>query len=94
MKMKKTKLPDYSNLSVIKEQKALQELQSRDNIVITDADEGPAVLILDVEAYTKELERQFHNIEKYKRLNHSSTATNNETANKITRKILQGKFNK
>ena len=39
--IEKTKLPDYSDLSVIKEQKALQELQSRDNIVITDADMGP-----------------------------------------------------
>ena len=39
MKLKKTKRPNYSNLSV-KEQKALQEVQSRDDIVITDADKG------------------------------------------------------
>ena len=46
------KRPNYSNLSV-KEQKALQELQSRDDIVITEADKGGAVVILDVEDYMK-----------------------------------------
>ena len=46
------KRPNYSNLSV-KEQKALQELQSRDDIVITEAEKGGAVVILDVEDYMK-----------------------------------------
>ena len=46
------KRPNYSNLSV-KEQKALQELQSRDDIVITEADKGGAVEILDVVDYIK-----------------------------------------
>ena len=46
------KRPNYSNLSV-KEQKALQELQSRDDIVITEADKGGAVVTLDVEDYMK-----------------------------------------
>ena len=46
------KRPNYSNLSV-KEQKALQELQSTDDIVITEADKGGAVVILDVEDYIK-----------------------------------------
>ena len=31
----------------------------------------------------KEAERQLHNTENYKRLDHNPTATNNETANKI-----------
>ena len=50
--IKNMKRPNYSNLSV-KEQKALQELQSRDDIVITEADKGGAVVILDVEDYMK-----------------------------------------
>ena len=33
----------------MKEQKSLQELQSRDNIVITEADKGGSVVIPDVE---------------------------------------------
>ena len=55
--MKRT---NYSKLSV-KEQKALQELKHRDDIVITDADKGGAVVILDVEDYIKEAERQLDN---------------------------------
>ena len=41
MKLKNER-PNYSNLSV-KEQKALQELQYRDDILITEADKGGAV---------------------------------------------------
>ena len=37
------------------------ELQSWKDIVLTDADNGGAVLILDVEDYVKEVERQLNN---------------------------------
>ena len=83
--IEKTKQPLYSNLSV-KEQKALQELQSRDNIVITDAVKGGMVVIFDVD-YIKEAERQLHKTENYKRLNHNPTTFNNETVNKIIRRF-------
>ena len=66
--IEKTKRPNYSNLSV-KEQKELQVLQSKDDIVIAEADKGGAVVIRDVEDYIKEAERQLHNTENYKRLN-------------------------
>ena len=49
-----TKRPNYSNLSV-KEQKALQELQSRDDIVITETDKNGAVVILDSSTTQKTL---------------------------------------
>ena len=39
----------------------LWQTVSRDNIVITDADKGGAVVILDVEDYIKEAERQLDN---------------------------------
>ena len=84
--IEKTKRPNYSNLSA-KEQKALQELQSRDDIVITDVDKGGAVVILDVEGYIREAERQLHNTENYKRLNHNPTTTNNETVKKIIKRF-------
>lgn len=45
-------LNNKQNLSV-EEEKALGELQSRDDIVITEADKGGAVVILDVEDYIK-----------------------------------------
>ena len=84
--IEKTKRPNYSNLS-IKEQKALQELQSREDIVITNADKDGAVVILDVEDCIKEVERQLHNTENYKRLNHNPTTTNNKTVNKLIKRF-------
>ena len=63
--IEKPKRPNYSNLFV-KEQKTLQKLQSRDSIVITEADKGDAVVMLDVEDYLKEAERQLHNTETIK----------------------------
>ena len=63
--IEKTKRPNYSN-SFVKEQKTLQKLQSRDSIVITEADKGDAVVMLDVEDYLKEAERQLHNTETIK----------------------------
>ena len=79
--IEKTKQPNFLNLSV-KEQKALQELQSRDDNVITEADKGGAVAILYAEDYIKEVERQPHITESYKILNHNPTTTNNDTVNK------------
>ena len=44
------KSPKYSNLSK-GEQKALVDLQERDNIVIVNADKGKAVIVRDVTNY-------------------------------------------
>ena len=46
----------------------MQELQSRDDIVIINADKGGAVVILNVEDYVKEAERQLKNKEKYRKI--------------------------
>ena len=54
--LKKTKLPNYSNLSA-DERKVLQELQSRDDTVITEADEGDAVVILET---VNKIIKRFH----------------------------------
>ena len=48
---------------------------------------GGAVAIFDVEDYIKEAERQLRNTQNYKRLNHNSTTTNNETVNKIIKRF-------
>ena len=45
----------------MKELKAFEELQARDDIVITDADKGGEIVILDVQDYIKRMERQLHN---------------------------------
>ena len=62
-------------------------LQSRDDIVITDTGKGGRVVILDVEDCKKKVERQLHNTENYKGLNHSPTTTNNESVNKIIKRF-------
>ena len=61
----------------------MQELQSRNDIVITDTDKGGAVVILDVEDYVKEAERQFINKENYRKINCDLTTVNNETIHKV-----------
>ena len=63
---KKTRPSKYSNLT-IEERKAMQELQSRNDIVITHADKSGTAVILDVEDYVKEAERQPNNKENYRK---------------------------
>ena len=46
-----------------KSQKALKELKHREAIVVTNADKGGALVILDVKDYIKESERQLNNTE-------------------------------
>ena len=67
----------------MKERKAMQELQSRKSIVITDADKGGAIVILDVEDCVKEAERQLNNKENYRKINYDPTTVNNETIHKV-----------
>ena len=67
----------------IKERQAMQELKSKNDIVITDADKGGAVLILDVEDYVKEAERQLSNKENYRKINYDLTTAFNKTIHKV-----------
>ena len=39
----------------------MKELAKRNNIIITNADKGGAVIIMDTENYTKEANQQFTN---------------------------------
>ena len=61
----------------------MQELQSWNNIVITDANNGEVVLILDVEDYVKEAERQLSNKENYMKINYDPTTANNKTIHEV-----------
>ena len=71
---KKTRPLKYSNV-IIKERKAIEELQSRNDIVVTDADKGGAVVILDV--------KQLNNTENYRKINYDPTMANNKTIHKV-----------
>ena len=80
-KKKKTRPSKYSNLT-IKKRKAMQ-LESKNKIVITDSDKVRAIVILDVEDYGKEVERQLNNKEKYRKKIYDPTTANNETIHKV-----------
>ena len=75
--IEKLKQPKCSNLFE-KEQKPLEEVKVRDEIVITNADKRSAVVILDAKDYVEECERQLSNTGNYNCLQNSPTATNNK----------------
>ena len=76
--IKKLKRPKRSNLSE-KEQKPLEDVNVRDDIVITNTDKGGAVVIMDVKNYVEECERQLNNTENYNCLQKSPTEINEKT---------------
>ena len=67
-----------------KRTKSTRRTKSGRNIVITNADKGGAVVILDVKNYEKQCERQLHNTENYKHLQKDPTATNNQLVRKVS----------
>ena len=79
---------------------ALNELQSREDIIITKADKGGAVVIMDVESYIKEAERQLQDDKSYQKLLNDPTQLHAERINKtidlfknegiITEKVANG----
>ena len=61
----------------------MQELQSKNDLIITDACKGGIVVILDVEDYVKEAERQLNNKENYRKIIYNPNTANNETIRKV-----------
>ena len=53
---------------MLKEEDALQNLCKRDDIIITKADKGGVVVIVDVDDYVQEANRQLENKEFYNKL--------------------------
>ena len=72
IKTKTERKTTYNNLKK-SELQALDELQTRDDIVITRADKGGAVVIMDVDDYVAEGNRQLSDKNFYKKLNHDPT---------------------
>ena len=80
--------------------KALYELETSDDIVITKADKGGAVVIMDVDHYITEAKRQLENEKSYKKLQNDPTTVHAERINKtierfkneglITEKVANG----
>ena len=84
--IEKLKQPKCSNLSE-KEQKPLEEVKVRDEIVITNPDKRGAVVILDVKDYVEECERQLNNTGNYNCLQKGPTATNNELVHSVIKRF-------
>ena len=59
----------------------MKELSEREDIIITKASKGGAVVIMDVKDYIKETERQLNNTENFKKLQEDPTATNMKLVN-------------
>ena len=57
-----------------KESKALNDLKDRDDIIITKADKGGAVVINDVDNYIKEANRQLSNRNHYRKVKENPTS--------------------
>ena len=51
--------------------------------VITDANKDKSVVIVDVEVYDKEAERQLNNNKNYRKINYDLATANNATINKV-----------
>ena len=64
----------------------------RDDIVITNAYKGGAIVILDVKDYVKECERQLNNTKNYENLQKDPIATNNELVHRIIRGLENEKL--
>ena len=79
-----------SNLSKL-EQTAIKQLQERDDIVITKADKGGATVIMDVNDYIKEAERQLNDTEYYKKLDKDPTATHAKLVNDAVERFKKSK---
>ena len=72
----------------------MKELSEREDIIISKADKGGAVVIVDVTDYIKEAERQLNNTENYRKLQEDPSATNmklvNDTIERFNEKVAEG----
>ena len=89
--IKKLKRPNRSNLSE-KEQKPLEDINVTDDIVITNADKGGAVVIMDEKNYLEECERQLNNIKNYNCLQKGPTETNNGLVHSVIKRLENEKL--
>ena len=73
------------------ELEALEYLKGRDDIIITKADKGGAIVIQDVDKYVQEANRQLHNKEYYKPVTENLTEKHNKKVNDTINELLTSK---
>ena len=77
IKSSKTKKLPRDNLAK-SEREALVNLQKRNDIIITKADKGGVVVILDIKDYIAEADRQLNDTNNYEQLDFDPTELNTE----------------
>ena len=81
----------YNNLSN-GERIAMKELSDHSDIIITKADKGGAVVIMDVKDYVIEAHRQLNNKDDYKILNKDPTTANAKLVNDTIQRFKKEKL--
>ena len=87
----KMKEKPYNNLTK-NERTSMKKLSEREDIIITKADKGGAVVIVDVKDYIKEAERQLNNTENYRKFQEDPTATNMKLVNDTIERFKKQKL--
>ena len=82
----KTKKSSNNNLTK-KELDILEQFKRRNDIIITSADKGRAIVIQDVKLYIKLAERQLNNIQNYIPLPKDPTKINNFIVDKTIKRF-------
>ena len=70
----------------------MKDLSIRDDIIITKADKGGAVVIIDVDDYINEANRQLNNIEFYKEIPNEPSKLNRKKVNNESARLLDEKI--
>ena len=78
IKSSKAKKLPRDNLTKSEREALLLNLQKRNNIIITKADKGGAVVILDIKDYIDEANRQLNDTNNYKQLDFDPTELHTE----------------
>ena len=89
--MKQLKGPKYSKLSE-REQKSLEDLKARDEIIITNVGNVGAVVILDGKGYVKECERQLNNTKHYRHLQKDSIVRSDKLVHNLIERFENEKL--
>ena len=70
----------------------MKELSGREDIIITKADKGGAIVILNVKDYIKEAERELNTTENYRKLQEDPVTTNMKLVNDTIERFKKQKL--
>ena len=73
------------------EQKTLEELSKRDDIIITNADKGGAIVIMDIDKYICEAQRTHNDENNYKKLQTDSPLQHKKLVNGTIERVKKDK---